>query len=250
MSPKVISSTSRLSMSDNQAPAHPATITSATARSIGTRNDVAMSAIQTSLAALKEGSALAARVPYISPIAGLLLQVLTMRDALKQCKEECKLVIRKLARVANIIVNVGEKCEKYNLKEENHPPSLLAILDSLQRQKGIKRLFLRKDLLTKIKQCDSELSNVLQAFQVELALDTRFTLIAERRGATADSDPVEAIWTVPQSLPQGPNGAQKLFNRKGGKETIVCHHNFELPWDQFIKRSTKGAFFFLKWAAL
>jgi len=40
-----------------------------------------MSAIQTSLAALKEGSALAARLPYIALIAGLLLQALTMRDA-------------------------------------------------------------------------------------------------------------------------------------------------------------------------
>ncbi|KAH9033004.1 hypothetical protein EDB85DRAFT_1157335 [Lactarius pseudohatsudake] len=264
MSPKVISSTSRLSMSDNQAPAHPATITSATARSIGTRNDVALSAIQTSLAVLKEGSALAARLPYISPIAGLLLQVLIMRDEVKQCKEECKLVIRKLARVANIIVNVGEKCEKYNLKEEDLPGSLLAILDSLQREldgtervlkecskkKGIKGLFLRKDLLTKIRQCDGELSNVLQAFQAELALDTRFALIAERREATADSGPVEAIWTVPQGLPQEPNGAQKLFSSQGGKEAIICHDNFEFPWDQFIKRSTKGGLFFLEWAAL
>jgi hypothetical protein len=39
-----------------------------------------MSAIQTSLAALKEGSAFAAKIPFIAPIAGLLLQVLTMRD--------------------------------------------------------------------------------------------------------------------------------------------------------------------------
>jgi hypothetical protein len=44
-------------------------------------DDIAMSAIQTSLAALKEGSALAANLPFIAPIAGLLLQALTMRDA-------------------------------------------------------------------------------------------------------------------------------------------------------------------------
>ncbi len=44
-------------------------------------DDVAMSAIQISLAVLKEGSTLAARLPYIAPIAGLLLQALTMRDA-------------------------------------------------------------------------------------------------------------------------------------------------------------------------
>ncbi len=40
-----------------------------------------MSAIQTSLAVLKEGSSLATKLPYIAPIAGLLLQALTMRDA-------------------------------------------------------------------------------------------------------------------------------------------------------------------------
>jgi hypothetical protein len=55
-------------------------ITSASARQIGAHDDVAMSAIQTSLTALQEGSALAANLPYIAPIAGVLLQVLTMRD--------------------------------------------------------------------------------------------------------------------------------------------------------------------------
>jgi hypothetical protein len=39
-----------------------------------------MNAAKASLAALKDGSALATKVPYISPIAGLLLQVLTMTD--------------------------------------------------------------------------------------------------------------------------------------------------------------------------
>ncbi len=39
-----------------------------------------MGEIQTSLAALKDGSALAAKFPYIGAIAGLLLQVLTMRE--------------------------------------------------------------------------------------------------------------------------------------------------------------------------
>ncbi|KAH8985366.1 hypothetical protein EDB92DRAFT_1949953 [Lactarius akahatsu] len=182
-------------MSVSQPPAHPATITSAlVTRKIGTRNDFVMSAIQTSLAALKDGGALVARLPYISLIAGLLLQVLTARDEVKQYKEECELVMRKLARVASIVVNVGEMCRKHNLKEEDLPGSLLAIMGSLRREldeiervlkecsknKGIKGLLLRKDLLTKIKQCDGELSNVLQAFQAGLALDTRFALVAGR----------------------------------------------------------------------
>jgi hypothetical protein len=50
----------------------------------------------------------------------------------KQCKEEWKLVMRKLERVASIIVNVGEICGKYNLKEEDLPAGLLDILRSLR----------------------------------------------------------------------------------------------------------------------
>ena len=39
-----------------------------------------MGAIQTSLAVLMAGSSLASKLPFIAPIAGLLLQALTMRD--------------------------------------------------------------------------------------------------------------------------------------------------------------------------
>jgi hypothetical protein len=39
-----------------------------------------MSAIQTSLAVLMAGSSLASNLPFIAPIAGLLLQALNMRD--------------------------------------------------------------------------------------------------------------------------------------------------------------------------
>jgi hypothetical protein len=48
---------------------------------IGGRMDTAMGAIEVSLAALKDASALTAKIPFISPVAGLLLQALTMRDA-------------------------------------------------------------------------------------------------------------------------------------------------------------------------
>ncbi|KAI9456806.1 hypothetical protein BJY52DRAFT_1212756 [Lactarius psammicola] len=60
MSFKLFSPRSRLAISDNHPPARPDTITSASARQIGMRNDVAMGTVQTSLAALKEGGALAA----------------------------------------------------------------------------------------------------------------------------------------------------------------------------------------------
>ena len=51
----------------------------------------------------------------------------------KQYKEECEIVMHKLARIAKIIVNVGELCEKHNLGSEDLPASLRDILDSLQR---------------------------------------------------------------------------------------------------------------------
>lgn len=48
---------------------------------IGGVGDITMGTVETTLAALKEASALAGKIPYIAPVAGLLLQVLTMRDA-------------------------------------------------------------------------------------------------------------------------------------------------------------------------
>jgi len=126
-------------------------------------------------------------------------------------------------RIARIIVNVGKLCENNNLSEEDLPASLRAILSSLQREldriervlkkcsrrKGIKGILLRKNLLTKIKQCDVELSTVLQAFQAELSLETRVALIVMRREAPSDSGLIEAIPTVDE-----PNHA-RIFNFLG-----------------------------------
>ncbi|KAH9051385.1 hypothetical protein EDB83DRAFT_2522174 [Lactarius deliciosus] len=188
-------------VSKNQSSPYTPVITSATAIQIGTQNDVAMNAIQTSLAVLKDGTTLTAN---ISPIASLLLLAFTMRDnqyEVKQYKAECEVVMRKLTRIASIIVDL---CGKYNLNEADLPTSLLSILGSLQREldgiervlkdcsrkRGIKGFLLRKDLLTRIKRCDGELSNVLQAFQAELALDTRFGLIVDKR----------EVWSTPTSI--------------------------------------------------
>ena len=55
--------------------------TSDTALHVDVHDDIAMNAIQTSLAVLMTGSSLASELPFIAPIAGLLLQALTMRDA-------------------------------------------------------------------------------------------------------------------------------------------------------------------------
>ncbi|KAI0297838.1 hypothetical protein B0F90DRAFT_1819046 [Multifurca ochricompacta] len=165
-----------------------------------------------SLQVLKEGSAFASKIPYIAPIAGLLLQALTMRDEVKQYKGECEEVMQKLIRVAGLIINVGESCRTHKLNEGDLPAGLRAILSSLQSEldgikhvlgecaktRGIRSLLLRKDLFGKIKKYDARLANVLEVFQVrhefitymvrptrslqaELLLDIRFTLITDRR---------------------------------------------------------------------
>ncbi|KAI0294611.1 P-loop containing nucleoside triphosphate hydrolase protein [Multifurca ochricompacta] len=168
---------------------------------IGGYSAMTNNAIQLSLAALKEGSAFGSKIPYIAPIAGLLLQALTMRDEVKQYKEDCEEVMQKLIRVAGLVINVGESCETHNLNEGDLPARLGAILKSLQRMKseldgikdvlgecaktkGVRSLLLRKDLLGKVKKYDARLANVLEVFQAELLLDIRFALLADRREGT------------------------------------------------------------------
>src|SRR5579863_6744618 len=107
-----------------------------------------MGAIEATLAALGEASALAARIPFISPVAGLLLQVFTMRDAsalpsrrcyflpaclqgVKQHKEEWDLVMQKLERIASLVDKVRVLCEEHNMETMDVPRSLLAIFESL-----------------------------------------------------------------------------------------------------------------------
>ncbi|KAI0288101.1 hypothetical protein B0F90DRAFT_1820622 [Multifurca ochricompacta] len=162
---------------------------------IGGYSAIADNAIQLSLASLKEGSALAGKIPYIAPIAGLLLQALTIRDEVKQYKGECEDVIQKLIRVAGLVINVGQSCQTHNLNEGDLPAGLRAILKSLQSEldgikhvleecskvRGVRSLLLRKDLLGKIKKYDARLANALEVFQAELLLDIRFTQIADRR---------------------------------------------------------------------
>jgi len=99
--------------------------------------------METTLSALKEAS-----VPFISPVAGLLLQVFTMRDAsvsplrrcyflpvyrqdVKQYKEEWDLVMHKLERIANLVDKVRVLCEVHNMEITDVPRSLLAIFENL-----------------------------------------------------------------------------------------------------------------------
>jgi hypothetical protein len=51
----------------------------------------------------------------------------------KQCKEEWKVVMEKLAKVGSVVVNVGNMCRNRGLKVEELPSDLLAIFGSFQR---------------------------------------------------------------------------------------------------------------------
>jgi hypothetical protein len=51
----------------------------------------------------------------------------------KQCKEEWKLVMEKLAKVGSVIVNVGNLCRNHGLKIDELPSELLAIIKSFER---------------------------------------------------------------------------------------------------------------------
>lgn len=87
------------------------------------------------------------------------------------------------------------------------------------KMKGIKRLFLRNHLRTKIRHYDGELSNALQAFQVGtsfllfdsftrrfflqavLSLDIRFALLTEKREVWHNNIQVRCFWlTLNRSL--------------------------------------------------
>ncbi|KAI0246909.1 P-loop containing nucleoside triphosphate hydrolase protein [Lactifluus subvellereus] len=194
----------------------------ASSEPIGGGRALAMTSIETSLAVLKEASALAEKIPYFSPIAGILLQAITMRDEVKLYKEEWDVVMRKLVRVAGRVVNVGQRCERCNLEEKDLPPDLREILQSLQTELAgiegalkqctevgrVKKIILRKELLKKIKQYDVELSNVLQTFHIDLTLDVTPS------GLSGSSD----IIISPLLQPRSP---QVFFGRDAELEEII-----------------------------
>ncbi|KAH9075709.1 hypothetical protein EDB83DRAFT_2515408 [Lactarius deliciosus] len=217
-----------------------ATTTSASVKMVGERCDGAIDAVQMSLTALFEGTSLATKLPYISSIAGLLLHVLTMREEVKQYKEQCKILTRKLIRVASIVVNVGELCKRHNLNEGDLPLGFRTILyshlrelDGIERvvtqctkMKGVKGLLLRNNILTKIEQYDGELSNALQAFQAELSLDIRFALIAAAEKREVQGEPISKLDLVASpsggveeipATPSEPNAPQMI---KSGSDLI------------------------------
>jgi hypothetical protein len=61
-------------------PLAPQSLDPPSSRPIGGPTDLAIGTVVTSLTALKEISSLAGKIPYISPVAGIILQALKMRD--------------------------------------------------------------------------------------------------------------------------------------------------------------------------
>ncbi|KAN0135988.1 hypothetical protein V8E53_006149 [Lactarius tabidus] len=200
--------------------------------SIGGGSDLAMGVIETSLAALQAGSALVTNVPFISPVASLILQALKMRGEVKQCKEEWDAVMDKLSGSANIVIGVGKLCQSRGLSEEDLPDGLRTILKSLHRDldgiegalkqcaeaSTVKRVLLRADMLQKVRKYDAKLSNVLQNFQNELLLDVRFAQIVDKRevAAVTQTDTI-----ISRPFGQGPITPQIFFGRNAELAQIV-----------------------------
>jgi len=160
---------------------------------IGGVVDTGINAVETSLAAMKEASALIVKIPWFSPVAGLILQALTIREEVKQYKEEWDAVMGRLESIARPVNNVGVACKRYNLEEKDLPDGLRDIFQSLEMELGgikaafdesrevgsIRKMLLRKDLLSKVKRYDGKLLNVLLTFQAALTVDVRFAQLAE-----------------------------------------------------------------------
>jgi len=139
-----------------------------------------MSAIKDSLASLKQATALAERIPYISPLAGVLLQALTIQNESTLHQEKWGAVNEKLGKDANLVSDVGTVCEDNNLEENDLPRSLYTVFQTLESELGpieraiklsnkvgvIRSVFLGTYLRQKVKGYDNKLSNVLQSFQV------------------------------------------------------------------------------------
>ncbi|KAH9973589.1 hypothetical protein BGW80DRAFT_1308347 [Lactifluus volemus] len=161
---------------------------------IGESNDLAMGVLGLTLVALKELSSLAEQIPYICPVASIILDALKMKDEVKQYKEEWEAVMEKLHNVGTVVVYVGKMCQRHGLKKEELPSDLLTVLGTLQSDldgidtalkkcaeiKGVKEVPLRADMLRKVKQYDRSLFNILQVFQARQFLSLLAQIIRQR----------------------------------------------------------------------
>ncbi|KAI0285740.1 hypothetical protein BC826DRAFT_111099 [Russula brevipes] len=84
---------------------------------------------------MKEASALMEKIPWFSPVAGLILQALTMREEVKQYKE-WDVVMEKLERIARLVNDIGVACKRYNLEEKDLPDGLCETFQSLETELG------------------------------------------------------------------------------------------------------------------
>jgi len=156
--------------------------------------DPQMSAIKDSLASLKGDTALTERIPYLSPLAGALLQALTMQNESTLHQKKWYAVREKLRKVASLVSDVGTVCEDNDLEMDDIPDSLYALFQSLESELGpiehamklgnktgaIRSAFLGVYLRRKVKAYDDKLLNILQSFQATLAFAPYFIQFAER----------------------------------------------------------------------
>ncbi|KAH9024868.1 hypothetical protein EDB85DRAFT_1985586 [Lactarius pseudohatsudake] len=189
-----------------------------------------MRAIETSLKALKEASTLASKAPFIGPIAGIILEALKMRGEVKQLEGEWGAVMQKLAKVGNIVVDIGEWYQANDMSEDDLPSNLRNALKSLRtdldgiqdvleecaKVKGFRRVLLRSDILTKVKQYDAKLTHAFQVFHTRVTLGNRLAQIVQEKRLNSESLGATAVGNararerMPHIPPDGGAGSAYL----------------------------------------
>ncbi|KAH9987127.1 P-loop containing nucleoside triphosphate hydrolase protein [Russula compacta] len=185
--------------------------------------DTTIGAIEASLGGLKEASALAAKIPYISPVGHLINLVLTIRDAseLKQYEKEWDAAKEKFERIAGLLGQVDAFCEKHNRERKDLPPDLCKIFESLESDLDgleralnqsheigrIKKIFSPKSLLKQVKEFDSKLSDVLQIFHCKLRLNDSLEKLSKEPKVTRGSPSTSRLsssFDIAIPMPQEP----------------------------------------------
>jgi len=151
------------------------------------RRDMAITALAGGLTGLKHVAAVTG-IPYVSPIASLLLVIINIRNEMIQYQDRSAVLTEKLEMIATFLDGLGQEFPKARDVPQtlrNSFQTFESLLDRVKRELEeikkeemslMKRIISRKDLAQRLSQCDDKLSSLLQAFQTRLTADTCFKL--------------------------------------------------------------------------
>ncbi|KAI0050740.1 hypothetical protein FA95DRAFT_517086 [Auriscalpium vulgare] len=140
-----------------------------------------MSILGTSLAVLKEILDAANSVPYVKVVAGVMLQIIQIKDDVDNCAEKWQEVMQNIASVAKVICSIWDLSRKYEriaLPQDlvdllkSMETDLLAVVEVMKRcrigegkRQKVKAVLQRSDLLKDIMLCDGRLKQIVTDYQ-------------------------------------------------------------------------------------